>query len=295
MTALSIRPLARLDARLVAPGERRRFDVVRIALAVALGVRLALRHWSEAAAIPTDLFQPTLVVTWLSGPPAAAVLTGVQVVGVLAAIVSVTPRRSQWSFVLTWLSLLFLAGVWGSAGKIMHNDVLLLLTAVPFVLARNPGPAETATASSGDTSSAWGWPPRTALVIVAVVYFCTGAQKLNHSGLDWVTTDNLRFVLLEASKGSISPFPGLADRTASLPWLDHLLAAGALGIELTAPVLLWFVRTRPVFIALIVGLHTGIWLTVGLDYYGWMLTVAAVAGPMWWFGRPPRESRPVSS
>jgi hypothetical protein len=63
---------------------------------------------------------------------------------------------------------------------------------------------------------------------------------------------------------------------ADRPWLAHVVAGAILFTELTAPLILFSRRFRPVFVALAVGLHIGTWLTLGLDYWGWALTVVVV-------------------
>lgn len=281
--------LRAVDRRVVAPGPARRFTAVRMGLTVVLGVRLALRRWTAAADQPAELFDPAFVVAWLPRPPGAAVLVAAQVLGLLAAALSVVSTvrpvggggrgLGRVGFVGAWLSLLFLAGVWSGSGKVLHNDVLLLLACVPFVLARTPPAHPPGRPGAADRSVAAGWPPRAALVIIASVYAVAGLQKLRHGGLAWVTSDNLRWVLRDGANGSSSPFPSLAADLASSPVAARALAAGALAVELSAPLLLARARTRPVFVALAALLHGGIWLTLGLDYYGWVLTVAVVALP----------------
>lgn len=282
-TLLATSPIARarhavggLDRRLTAPGGRARFEMVRAALAVVLAARLGLRHWSEAADIPEELFRASFVVAWLDAPPPGWLLSTVALLGVAAAGLAILKVRPRAGFGTAWLALLFLGGIWGSAGKVMHNDVLLLLTAVPFVVASG----RPATGERRDRSVAFGWPPRVALLIIAAVYFLAGVQKLNHSGLEWVTSENMRWVLLQGAESSRSPWPGLARTMAGNALVASLIAAGSLVLELAAPVLLAVRRTRLAFAAGAACLHGVIWLTLGLDYYGWILTVAAVAIPM---------------
>lgn len=171
------------------------------------------------------------------------------------------------------MALAFVAGVAGISGKVLHNEVLLLLAAIPFIVAQHP-------TTGARPSVRWGWPPRAAVAAVATAYFVSGFQKLRHSGLAWITSDNLRWVLRDGADGTRSPFPDLARSAAANHWLPHLLAASALAVELGAPLLLWNRRTRPLFVLLAVGLHAGIWATLGLDYSAWFLTSAAVALPI---------------
>ncbi len=86
--------------------------------------------------------------------------------------------------------------------------------------------------------------------------------------------DILRNVLYAASDshgGNV-----LALFVADRPWLSSLVAGGALAFELT----LWLVPVRPrlapLYVAWAAALHTGIWLTIGINFVSWAGTVAAV-------------------
>jgi hypothetical protein len=57
-----------------------------------------------------------------------------------------------------------------------------------------------------------------------------------------------------------------------------MFAAGALGLELLAPLILAIRRTRPFYILAAIGMHGSIALFLGLDYSAW-LAVVAVAVP----------------
>lgn len=93
-----------------------------------------------------------------------------------------------------------------------------------------------------------------------------------------------------------SPFgTELTTYVADHPWLPHLLAGGALALELAAPVLLALRVTRLPFALAVATMHTSIWAFLGLDYSAWVLTVVAVVVPMalprrtWVRASPPRR------
>ena len=180
-------------------------------------------------------------------------------------------RNASPGFFLAWLALLLLAGLWGSSGKVMHNDVLLLTVSFPVLFVGSP------TRDSEAHGPRWGWAPRAALAVLTVVYFLTGYQKLRHSGLEWAFSSNLAWVIRQGS----SPFgPDLNRALADQLWLTQALAAGTLLFELAAPVLLAVRRTRLLFALGATAMHLGIWALLGLDYFGWILAVWAVVIPM---------------
>jgi len=299
--------LRALDRRLMAPGSAHRLASVRLALAAVLGLRLALRDWSELAHRPDRLFRPLGVIRLIPAMPSGPVLAAIRAVGVAAALVAIAAtvaiatttnsrvnrghdagdspassaltRLAAISMATAWVALLVLAGLRSSAGKILHNDVLLLLGSLSVVL----GPAGARLGDFG-RSPRWGWPVTCALAVVGMVYGVTGLQKLSHGGLAWVTGDNLRWVLYWGANSGRAPTSMVSFAVADRPWLFHAVAAAVILIELSAPFLLLSHRAAAWFVVAAAALHGGIWLTLGLDYWAWILTVAAVALPWdrWW-------------
>lgn len=272
------------DRALVAAGPARRLVEVRTLLAAAIGFRLVQRYWWHMAERPVELFEPVAAIAWLSRPPAAALIVLLQAIGVLGAAAAITRKAPRSGFLVAWTVYVFLAAVWGSSGKVMHNDVLLITVAFPLLFA--PAPSRD---DDGDIDAAWGWAPRACLVALGAVYFATGYQKLRHSGLEWVFSDNMSWVLRQGT----SVFGHrLNEVVADQPLLARALAGGALALELTAPLLLAFRRTRPLFALGSLLMHASIWLFLGLDYSPWVLASAAVALPM--ARRLAPETRPVA-
>ncbi len=264
---------AEWDRRLVAPGPLWRMQLLQAGLLVAIGLRLALRRWWTVAERSDEMFEPVAVLAWLDRPPGTLAVSAVWLVGVTAVVAGLLAMRSgrspRLALVVAWTSLLFLAGLWGSGGKVLHNDVLLLTVAVPVLLAPSSRPWRR-------EEVRWGWPPRAALAVLGVVYFLTGYQKLRHSGLEWVLSENMRWVLLQGDPMvSMAAVRGIAGQI----WLTQLMAAGALLLELTAPLLLAVRRTRLLFAVSATVMHGAVWLLVGIDYWTWVLAVWAVVLP----------------
>jgi hypothetical protein len=265
----------RAERWLFAPGSVERLAAVRIGLCAILAGRLAFGPYLELVAQPQELFRPISFMGLLpSMPPWGAVL-GIQLLGIGAAILAAVGQRTRFTLPLAWACGVFLNGMLTSTGKVVHNDVLLLLCLVPLLVAP-AGDAwsfdsrRAALGPRARVSARYGWPVRTAAVVVAGAYFFAGLAKLLNSGPAWVTSDNLRWALYASGDSGVALF--VADR----PWLSHLLAAATLLLELGFPLVLLFPRTAWLFVPGAVALHTGIWLAMGLDYSAQAATVVVV-------------------
>jgi hypothetical protein len=266
----------------------RRLRLVHSGLAVVIGARIALGPYPGLAGQPAALFRPRSFLTLLDQMPSRPVIVAVQVVGVLGVLAAVVTRRGRRpGFLLAWLALLFLAGLRTSLGKILHNDVLLLLVAVPFL----PAPVD-AEWDDTEPSPRWGWPVRGALAVTAAAYLFSGVAKLRHSGLTWVTGDNIRYVMQWAGVGGRGPTGRVAFVVADHAWLAHATGAFILGVELTFPLVLVWPATRRWYAAGAVLFHVGTYFTLGIDYWSWAAVDLLVVAPWWaasWRKSPPGQ------
>ncbi len=94
------------------------------------------------------------------------------------------------------------------------------------------------------------------MVIIGLAYLFVGLQKLRYSGLDWVTSDNLRYVLWASSDAQADP-NGLALLVADHALLAHLFAAATLVVEVGFILCLPFARLRWLLVPAAIGLHVG--------------------------------------
>jgi hypothetical protein len=264
-------PVRTLDRWLFAPETAGRVRVVRLLLAALIALRLATGPHRGLAAQPAALFRPVWFLSWLDQMPSAEVLVTIQIVGVLGAIAAVVGWRERGTFLVAWSSLMVLAALRASRGKVHHNDLLLLLVAGVLVAA--PVGLRLLDARR---SPAWGWPVRTSLLVVVGAYFLTGFQKLVSSGPAWVLSDNMRNVMYSARLGGHAPTDRVSLYIADRPVLAHLVALATITVELGSVVVLARPRLRPAFVVAVTVLHAGVYVTHGLDYSMWVATTAVV-------------------
>lgn len=298
--------LSRFRAWLFSPGSELQLSAVITGLAALIGLQLAFFPWAELAQLPPALLRPVPILFFLEDMPPAGVIVALQVAGVVAAALATVGWRRRSTLALAWLAYFVLAALRASRGKIQHNDLLLLIGCIPFLVAPATRWLHRATTRP---SALWGWPIHTALAFVAGAYFSTGLRKLTVSGIDWVTTDNMRWILYAGANGK-AKVPEIALFIADRPWLSHLAAGAVLGFELAFPLLLLHRRGRPVIIATAFAFHGGTWLTLGLDYWKYAFVVTlllvdwaphigrlrkAVPGLRPWRSPTPTSSTPSSA
>jgi hypothetical protein len=264
----------RFDRWLFAPGPGSRLWGLRVGLTAVMAVRLLITPYRQLAGQPAVLFQPPHLIRFLDQMPSVTVINVVQVVGVVAAAFALAGRRFRLSFTTAFLSFLFLEALIDSRAKISHHQVTVLLAAAPLLLA----PAVVSWRDRDDDPRA-GWPPRVAMIVVAGAYFFCGLGKVLESGVSWVTSDNLKWVLASGARSSKPPTDAVARFVVEHDVLAHLLAFGTLAFELTFFVIVFTPRLRPAYVAGAAVLHTGIWVTLGLDYWSWVAAAVVVFLP----------------
>jgi hypothetical protein len=264
--------IARLDRLLTDPGAGFRLLEVHTLVVLVIALRLVARDWGSIADRPAALTDGLTVMAWLPPHVPAWVLVSLAVVGVAGAGLVVARTHAHAGFVLAWAAYTVLCALWGSSGKVMHNDVLTVWVGFVLLFARVPRRDE-----DERRTVAFGWPPRAALVVLGTVYLLTGVQKLRHSGIGWALGENMSWVLRQGT----SPYATeLALWVADHDVVARGMATGALLLELSAPLWLAWRRTRALFVLAVAVMHGSIWLFLGLDYSAWVLTAAAVAVPM---------------
>ena len=288
--------IGRIEGWIFAPGDARRLAAVRIGLFLALAVRLSRPMYAQLGAQPAVLYRPISFMHLFRSMPSGAGVIAIQVVAVVACVLAAAGIMARVAPPIGWLGALFLNGMWTSLGQPMHNETLLMLALVPLLFAPTADawsvPAWIRRRPVPGPSVGYGWPVRTAMIVVAGGYFFSGVYKLVFSGLAWVTSDNLRWVMYGISDENSHPIKA-ALFLAGHPVLAHLAAALTLVMELGFPLCLWRPKAAWFFVPGAVLLHLGTGLTMHLDYSPWALTVVVLFIP--WDVLTDRRAKRTSS
>jgi hypothetical protein len=280
-----------------APEDARRLAAVRIGVCGLLALRLAISDYGVVVGRPAALFQPLSYMHLFEQMPLQEVVTTLQICGVVAALVAAAGLAFRVSLPVAFVCSLALNGMFQITLPVQfYNEVVLTLCLLVLLacgaapseawtlrepmrralrrLRKRPAPDSTI-AVNPINGERYGWPIRTAMIAIALAYFFVGFQKWRNSGLPWVTSDNLRWILYASSDGRSHP-NGWALFIADRPLLAHVFAAGSLLLETCFPLVLFVPRLRWLFFPGVVAMHVGIRLAIGLDYSAQWLTLLIV-------------------
>jgi hypothetical protein len=264
--------VGRAERWIFAPECARRLAGVRIALCLLLVYRLTARDYDAFAARHVH-FLPHFYMDLFAHMPSPDLASELQALGIAAALLAALGVALRITLPVAFSCALILDGILNSAGRVLVRDALLMLCLILIIAAgRAAGDAWAVGATNRTAAGArYGWPIRTAMLVIALAYFFAAFQKWRYSGISWVTSDNLRWILYA------QPHPnGLALFVADRPLLAHLLAAGTLLLETCFPLILFVPALRWFFIPAAVAMHISIQIAMRLDYSAQWLTVLIV-------------------
>lgn len=262
------------------PGDPRQLAALRVGLCVTLVLRLGTRTevYLSLAEQERELFRPRSYITLLEQMPSRATIAICLVVGIVAAALAAIGLLSRTMLAIALVAALLLNGLLTSQGKVLHNDVLLVLCLIAIVFARH-GDAWSVDAwrkrRRVGAGPAYGWPVRTAMLVIALAYLIAGLHKVAGSGgLGWASSDNMRWLLYVASDAQ--GYNAAALWIAEHPPVAHLAAYGLLATECLFFLVLPVARLRWIFVPAVIALHVGTWVTLRLDYSAWVMCVMVV-------------------
>src|SRR5688572_21349519 len=224
---------SRVDVRQVA--------ALRIGLASILLWRLTQHDFIGLATQPDGLYRPLSYMQLFDSMPGPGVVQAALVAAFVAAVAAGLGLWSRVTLPIATCCSLLLFGMTTSMGKVMHNEALLLLCLLPLSLGTTDDAWSVRSwwrhrfarpKSSEETASGWPW--RVMILLVCGAYFFCRLAKLTHAGLEWVFSDNMRWILYANSDGRAQP-NALALLIADHPWLSRASGFGILMLEIGFP------------------------------------------------------------
>jgi hypothetical protein len=232
---------------------------------------------AQWARLSVDTWEPVWFVGLFGRLPSAGTLA---VLGVVWKASLLLGALGLWRHVTLGVAAVlgaYALGLTGSFGKENHDVGIPVILLFIFWIARSTDALSLDAAiarrrgkPTPARSGEYTWPLATVRVLIALAFFAAGVAKLRHGGVDWIMTDNLRWLFLGQQYTHAPPLNWAAS-LANIPWLCRLLAGGTVAIELSYPLALFVARLRPWLVVGAIGLQLGIHLFMGVDYLAFLV------------------------
>ncbi|HEY7171892.1 MAG TPA: DCC1-like thiol-disulfide oxidoreductase family protein [Vicinamibacterales bacterium] len=122
-------------------------------------------------------------------------------------------------------------------------------------------------------SGEYTWPIRIMWVTISLIFCAAGVAKLWTSGLEWVMSDHMAFLLqrVQYHISDADPVTNWGGYIAPVPWMARSVAAATLIVETLYPLALFRTPLRPVIVIAGIGLVVGIRLLMGPTFEHFLL------------------------
>lgn len=225
--------------------------------------------WARMAA---DTWEPVWFVGLFGRLPSATVLTMLGIAWKMSLLLCALGLWRRLTLGVAALLGAYVLGLTGSFGKENHDIGLPVILLFIFWIARSTDALSLDAAitrrrgkPTPGPSGEYTWPLATGQVLIALAFFASGVAKLRHGGIDWIVTDNLRWLFLGQQYTHAPPL-NWAAALASFPLICRFLAGCIVALELSYPLALFFARLRPWLVMSVIGMQLGIHLFMGVDY-----------------------------
>jgi hypothetical protein len=177
----------------------------------------------------------------------------------------------------------YLIGLNQCFGKTHHAAALSFLTIAILSLSRcgdscsiDAWIKRRMSGSEPKASGEYGWPLRMVWLAMSLIFLNAGISKLRHSGLAWVTTDNMSLNLIEfAIPGLGRPYSSYGPELGRYVPLTQLMAASTLVVELLFPLAMISRRARLALVPSMFLMQVGITLFMGRSFVPFMFSYLA--------------------
>lgn len=217
-------------------------------------------RWADA---PEAFWFPQNPVFRAIGPMSEATLGTIRALFLVALAGASLGVLTRLSMTATFVLGFLYSGYSQNYGAVAHADIVVVLFSFMLMfsrcgdswsidsLVRNVRHRRHLVDRSLDTDSEYGWPIKGLWVGMSLMMCAAGVAKLRASGPAWVTSDTLPIWLTDSNAWYFwrsYPSTHLGDRIAEWPVVSHTMAAGSMLLELLFPVVLFFPRTRWLFV-----------------------------------------------
>lgn len=217
---------------------------------------------------PESLRFPPEGTSWIRLPVSQAMFNGTLVIASIAGALVILGWRPAWTATAALLAIFYSGWVTTLTAKVDHHHHVLW---VLLIIAVSPT-ANTWSIRREDRDGSYDWPMVAVVVLLGLIYFGAGLQKLGSGGFGWAWSDNLTNIMLNLAWGQGKPTQGWM---VEYPTISKVLASGGLAFELTFLPMILFRRVRLWVWPLGLIFHFATWLVLGIGFLTLMILYVA--------------------
>jgi hypothetical protein len=196
-----------------------------------------------------------------------SVLQTLTCAALLAAVLGIVPRLACLSAALLLYHLAPLETIFWTPNPFERGFTVSTLVLFVLGLSRSGDALRFVRRSRAEPppSADYQWPLKLIQIFTLQVYFIAGWAKLYRTGVGWASADNLRAWMLSfAQQDQVWVVSGLTQWVADRPLICGAIGVSALLLDLGLITIVLWPRLRAWLIAIALGFHAGILLTMGI-------------------------------
>jgi predicted DCC family thiol-disulfide oxidoreductase YuxK len=266
------------------PSTATNLAVSRVVLYAPLTLFYARQDFSIWGSVSPALLQPIWLFSTFHLPVfSPAALLAMEIVWKLSLATAAIGLFTNLSCLVSAVLGLYLLGLPHNFGQTYHFDAAILFAFGVLAFsrcgdawsidalwraARRPERAHIVRRSGEYT-----WPIRLMWVTISLIFCAAGIAKLWTSGLEWVTSDQMAFLLqrVQYHISDSDPVTNWGSYIAPVPWMARAIAATTIIVETLYPLALLRTPLRPVIVIAGIGLVVGIRLLMGPTFEHFLL------------------------
>jgi hypothetical protein len=233
-------------------------------------------HVVGVASFSPRQFAPVGPVTLLSAPLPYPLVVAIAAAAVLAGFAFVAGLRYRVSGPLFGVLLLWATSYRNSWSMIFHTENLLVLHVL--VLGLVPAAADVWSLDARRRGALeprsegfrWGWPILLLCGVTVATYFIAGFTNLDRAGLEWITSDTLRYHVAYDNMRKIelgAAHSPIGAALAGHAWAFPPLAALSMVVEVLAPLALVHRRVGQLWAATAWSFHLGVVVVMAIVFH----------------------------
>jgi predicted DCC family thiol-disulfide oxidoreductase YuxK len=267
------------------PSEPTNIGLARITFFGLLVVIYFGRDSSLWATIPDVFWMPIAVFRVLSVPVVSSDALGwLDRIWMVSLALSCVGFMTRGSTTVSFALGTYLLGLPHNFGKTHHSDTLIVLIlgimavsrcgdawSVDRLLRLARGKGNFGGEGPPRRDAEYTWPIRLVWALMAATFFSAGLSKLRYSGLQWILSENMRFLLIRHQYTHV-PLVDWGPKLAQYHLLTQLLAVGSVALELGAPLAVFSRRLRLLIVPGLMLMQAGIWTVLGVSFLPYFAT-----------------------